>query len=262
MRRGAIKLMGKLYAYLRVSTQTQRIDRQYKNVKEAFPDLLESNIYKEKYTGLKMERPQFSRLCKLVQRGDTIVFDSVSRMSRNAEEGYQQYMDWYTRGITLIFLKEPQINTTAYAELENKQIQIARGSLPDGAIGKLLDGIVEALNDYQREVCKQQIRIAFEQAEKEVEDLHKRVSEGMQRTQDMNRLLPPEKRKQIGRITGEKCETRKSKAAKQIMVAYSKSFEGALSDIDTLALLDGRGHHISRNSYYKYKKELKITNWK
>ena len=65
-------------------------------------------------------------------------------MSRNAEEGYQQYMDWYTRGITLIFLKEPQINTTAYAELENKQIQIARGSLPDGAIGKLLDGIVEA----------------------------------------------------------------------------------------------------------------------
>ena len=135
--------MGKLYAYLRVSTQTQRIDRQYKNVKEAFPDLLESNIYKEKYTGLKMERPQFSRLCKLVQRGDTIVFDSVSRMSRNAEEGYQQYMDWYTRGITLIFLKEPQINTTAYAELENKQIQIARGSLPDGAIGKLLDGIVE-----------------------------------------------------------------------------------------------------------------------
>ena len=84
MRRGVIKLMGKLYAYLRVSTQTQRIDRQYKNVKEAFPDLLESNIYKEKYTGLKMERPQFSRLCKLVQRGDTIVFDSVSRMSRNA----------------------------------------------------------------------------------------------------------------------------------------------------------------------------------
>lgn len=254
--------MGKLYAYLRVSTQMQRIDRQYKNVKEAFPDLLESNIYKEKYTGLKMERPQFSRLCKLVQRGDTIVFDSVSRMSRNAEEGYQQYMDWYTRGITLIFLKEPQINTTAYAELENKQIQIARGSLPDGAIGKLLDGIVEALNDYQREVCKQQIRIAFEQAEKEVEDLHKRVSEGMQRTQDMNRLLPPEERKQIGRITGEKYETWKSKAAKQIIIAYNKSFEGALSDVDTLALLEGRGHRISRNSYYKYKRELKITNGK
>ena len=119
--------------------------KKYKNVKEAFPDLLESNIYKEKYTGLKMERPQFSRLCKLVQRGDTIVFDSVSRMSRNAEEGYQQYMDWYTRGITLIFLKEPQINTTAYAELENKQIQIARGSLPDGAIGKLLESFASFL---------------------------------------------------------------------------------------------------------------------
>ena len=84
----------------------------------------------------------------------------------------------------------------------------------------------------------------------------------MQRTQDMNRLLPPEERKQIGRITGEKYETWKSKAAKQIIIAYNKSFEGALSDVDTLALLEGRGHRISRNSYYKYKRELKITNGK
>ena len=52
------------------------------------------------------------------------------------------------------------------------------------------------------------------------------------------------------------------KAAKQIIIAYNKSFEGALSDVDTLALLEGRGHRISRNSYYKYKRELKITNGK
>lgn len=44
-----------------------------------------------------------------VQPGDTIVFDSVSRMSRDEEEGFKDYKALYEKGVILIFLNEPLI---------------------------------------------------------------------------------------------------------------------------------------------------------
>ena len=43
-----------------------------------------------------------------------MVFDSVSRMSRNAEEGFSLYEDLYNKGIQLVFLKEHHIDTETY----------------------------------------------------------------------------------------------------------------------------------------------------
>ena len=40
-----------------------------------------------------------------------IIFDSESRMSRNAEEGFNLYEELYLKGVTLVFIKEPHINT-------------------------------------------------------------------------------------------------------------------------------------------------------
>ena len=48
------------------------------------------------------------------EKGDTVVFDSVSRMSRNAEEGFSLYEDLYNKGIQLVFLKEHHIDTKTY----------------------------------------------------------------------------------------------------------------------------------------------------
>ena len=45
------------------------------------------------------------KLLKIVRAGDTIVFDSVSRMSRNAETGFQIYQELYDKGVELVFLK-------------------------------------------------------------------------------------------------------------------------------------------------------------
>ena len=61
---------------------------------------------------------------KKVQRGDTIVFDEVSRMSRNSEDGFQIYEELYKRGIDLIFLKEPHINTSVYRSALDKALHI------------------------------------------------------------------------------------------------------------------------------------------
>lgn len=240
----------KRFGYVRVSTQTQRYDRQIKNILDYAGELSIEKIYREKFTGTKVERPEFQKLLKVVKSGDVIIFDSVSRMSRDAQEGFEIYMDLFTKGIELVFIKEPFCNTEAFKELQKKQIEC----LPDTgnmAVNELMDSIVKALNKYALEVLKQQIKAVFEQSEKEVVDLHKRVSEGMKASQRKNEELPESERKQIGRVAGQKVETKKSKEMKRNIKKMSKDFEGNLSDKEILAILK-----IARNSFYKYKKEL------
>ena len=93
-------------------------------------------------------------------------------------------------------------------------------------------------------LAKEQIKIAFEQSEKEVTDLHKRTSEGLKTAKLAG--------KQIGRIKGNKYTTKKELAAKEIILKNSKDFNGTNSDSEVIKIAG-----ISRNSFYKYKAELK-----
>ena len=71
--------MSKIYGYCRISTPKQSIERQIRNILSAYPEAI---IYQEVYTGKKLyERKEFEKLLSRVKKGDTIVFDSVSRMS-------------------------------------------------------------------------------------------------------------------------------------------------------------------------------------
>ena len=76
-----------IYGYCRISTKKQNIDRQERNILAAYPG---AYIMKEVYTGTRSDRPEWGRLMRQVEQGRVarIVFDSVSRMSRNAEEGF------------------------------------------------------------------------------------------------------------------------------------------------------------------------------
>ena len=58
--------------------------------------------------------------------------------------------------------------------------------------------------------------------------------------------------KQIGCPKGKKITTQKSIESKELIRKHSKCFNGSLSDKDTIKLIG-----ISKNTYYKYKKELK-----
>ena len=102
---------GKIYGYSRISTPQQSIERQVRNILRAYPTAV---LYEEAYTGTKIDRPKFNTLLKIVKPGDTIVFDEVSRMSRNADEGFELYKELYDKGVELVFLKEPHINTETY----------------------------------------------------------------------------------------------------------------------------------------------------
>lgn len=220
------------YGYCRISTARQSIDRQIRNIRTAYPKAV---IYQEVFTGTKTEgRRKWEQLQKVVKPGDTIIFDSVSRMSRNAAEGFAAYQQLFDANIELVFLKEPHINTATYKKALNSHIAMT---------GTKTDIILKAVNEYLMELAKEQIIIAFEQAEKEVTDLHLRTKEGIETA----RLAG----KQIGQRKGAKLTTKKSIVAKAEIMKYSKEFGGTLNDIECMRIIG-----IAKNTFYKYKREL------
>ena len=232
--------MGKVYGYCRISRKTQSIDRQIRNIKDQFPDAV---MVTEAFTGTKLDRPQWNKLVSKLQAGDTVIFDSVSRMSRNAEEGFATYSELFNRGIELVFLKEHYIDTATYKNASEGQINL-NISTGDDATDDLVSGMAAVINKYLARLAEKQIIQAFEQAEKEVQDLHQRTKEGIE-TARLNG-------KQIGGVTGKKLTTKKSITAKQQIKKYSKDFDGSLADVEVMKLTG-----LARNTYYKYKRELK-----
>ena len=222
------------YGYTRISKKKQNIERQIRNIKQHFPAAI---IIQEAYTGTKINRKEWNKLFKIVKAGDRIIFDSVSRMSRNAEEGYAAYEALYNRGVDLVFLKEPHINTDTYKKSLTGLVSMTNTNV---------DFILEGINKYLLALAKEQIRLAFEQAEKEVEDLHQRTKEGIETAKLAG--------KQIGKSKGDTWETKKSKEVKQIILKHSKDFNGTLADVDVMKLAG-----VARKTYYKYKKELRET---
>lgn len=224
--------MGKIYGYCRISTPKQSLERQIRNIREAFPQAI---IIQEIYTGTSQDRPRWMLLQKGLKKGDKIIFDSVSRMSRNAEEGITAYTELYHRGVELVFLKEPHINTELYKKALEGSVELTGGQV---------DIILSAVNQYLLILAREQIFLAFQQAQKEVDDLRQMTKEGI----EIARL----EGKQIGAVKGKKLTTKKSIKAKKIMQKHVKEFGGSLSDKECMELT-----HLSRNTYYKYKKELK-----
>lgn len=227
------------YGYCRISTPSQSIDRQIRNIITAYPD---AKIVEEIYTGTTTARPKWDQLRRKLRRGDTVVFDSVSRMSRNAAEGFALYRELYAQGIELVYLKEPHINTETYKAAIARQTS-ADIDTGDAAADKMVNAILNAITEYTMHLAEQQIRLAFDQAQKEVDDLRQRTREGMETARQNG--------KQIGAVEGAKLTTRKSIAAKEIIKKHSKDFSGTLSDVDVMKLCG-----VARNSYYKYKREL------
>ena len=74
-----------IYGYVRISTQKQNIERQVRNILRIYPTAV---IVREIYTGRTQDRPKWVKLQPQLQQDDVIVFDSVSRMARDSDEGF------------------------------------------------------------------------------------------------------------------------------------------------------------------------------
>lgn len=230
----------KEYGYCRISTPQQSIERQERNIRALYPNAI---IVKETYTGTKLDgRKELEKILKTVKAGDAIIFDSVSRMSRNAEDGIALYEQLFNRGVELVFLKEQYINTSVYREALQKRIDVTVNT-GDVATDVLINAIIDALQKFQMDIAKKHIELAFMQAQKEVDDLRQRTREGME-TARLNG-------KQIGQVQGAKLNVKKKAPAMEKIKKYSRDFDGVLDDGEVMKLVG-----LARNTYYKYKKEL------
>lgn len=233
--------MKKEIGVARISRPTQNIQRQIRNIKNQYPN---ANIIKIVYTGSKVTGyKDFINVVDKLEEGDTLIFDSASRMSRDSKEGCDLYEKLFNRNVKIVFLKEPHINTDVYKEALNNQIKL-KLKTGNKATDELMNSIIDALNKYTIALAKEQIKVVFDQTEKELQDLHQRTSEGIETA----RLDG----KQIGQIKGRKLNVKKAQNAKAVILKHSKDFNGTLTD-DECRKLAG----VSRNSFYKYKGELK-----
>lgn len=134
-------MTNKTFAYIRVSSKEQNEARQVETMKKEGID--ERDMYIDKVSGKDFDRPKYQLLKQLVRNGDTVVFDSITRMGRNMDETLKEYEWFEENGILLRFVKEPMINTndekddlmkqamkriiltllTAFAEKEREEIK-------------------------------------------------------------------------------------------------------------------------------------------
>ena len=230
-----------VYGYVRVSTIQQKTKRQIDNIKAYSSSAI---IYEEKQSGTNIEnREVFRTLLKKLKAEDTVVFDSVSRMSRNEIEGYALYMELMNKGISLVFLKEPHIDTQEFKRRTEKQI--ANIKTGNDNMDTMINAIIDAIMQYAESNLKDDIRLAFQQAQKERDDLVQRVIEGKTKSD-----------KHQGRPMGSPNKgSKKAMHIRKVIQEQSKDFDGRFSDAK---IMREYLPNVARGTYYKYKKELKI----
>lgn len=231
-----------IVGYARVSTPTQKLTRQIRNLKEAYPDIV---IVSEVYTGKTDNRPKWQKLLRQCRAGivQKLVFDEVSRFSRNAEEAIKEYKELYNLGIEMEFLKEPHINSSIYRQSSERKIAIDTAKM-DAETANLINTVVGGLNDYLMAVAEKQIYLAFEHAQKEREFLSQRTSEGLKQAKLMG--------SKVGRQPGQKVETRKAKRAKRYIRSNYKLFGGCLTATECMRILQ-----LSKSTFYRYLAQIK-----
>lgn len=70
-----------IYAYIRVSTKHQNIDRQYEEIKAL--DIDDKYIYIDREFGKDFDRTKYQNLIKKLKKDDLLIIKSIDRLGRN-----------------------------------------------------------------------------------------------------------------------------------------------------------------------------------
>ena len=112
------------YFYERISTAEERELQSYQRQDKALERYAEENglkmtvhnTYKDDVSGSTFDRPEWKELEEQVRKAVEsdnvqIIFKDIARFTRNAEEGFAKYMEFYNIGVKLIFLDNPTVST-------------------------------------------------------------------------------------------------------------------------------------------------------
>jgi DNA invertase Pin-like site-specific DNA recombinase len=85
------------YGYARVSTLQQDLEAQLQALKSEGCE--EDNIYSEKFTGTKADRPRFKEVLAKLEEGDTLVVTKLDRFARSAMDAIGIVRELFERGV-------------------------------------------------------------------------------------------------------------------------------------------------------------------
>ncbi|MDY8166602.1 recombinase family protein [Bacillus thuringiensis] len=113
----------KIFGYVRVSSKDQNEERQVENMKHL--GIKDRDIFIDKQSGKNMKRENYQMLKRLARTGDTIVFDSLTRLGRSMNDVLEEFRYYEQQRINLQFIKEPFINLNYSGKSTNDVIQQA-----------------------------------------------------------------------------------------------------------------------------------------
>ena len=214
--------MGNTYGYMRISTKEERGKQKYTRQEQALARFQKEHnteillTFRDDASGKNFDRPEWQRLEKIVQPGDTIVFKDICRFTREYERGFLKYMDLLNKGINLIFIDNNVVSTPYIKSMmdiaEEQSNRIARKSLRD---------TIELL-----------LLVELDRAEQEREITVKRIKDGIAASN-----------KRSGRVRGQ---------LDKMSAGLKSDIETYLSD-RTIKQVDlMKKHEISRNTLKKY----------
>lgn len=148
-----------VFGYVRVSTKEQCEDRQVEAIKQYCQknklELEERNIVIDKQSGKDFSREGYQLLKNyLLRPGDTLIIKELDRLGRNMEQIKQEWQELTSRGINIIVIDTPILNTTARTDLEKK------------LISNIVFELLSYMAQKERERIKQRQREGIEAARK------------------------------------------------------------------------------------------------
>lgn len=122
-----------IYGYARVSTVTQGrdgngLDAQERDLRRAGAEV----VYKDRFTGTGIDRPELGRLLDVVGSGDTVVVTKLDRLARSVRAGVDVIEELLSRGVTVHVLN--------------------MGVMDNSASGRLLRTVMLAFAEFERDM--------------------------------------------------------------------------------------------------------------
>lgn len=111
-----------IFAYVRVSSKDQNIERQLQAVREYQGGISDECIYIDKESGKDFNREQYQELKKILRKGDTLIIKELDRLGRNMEAMKEEWNELLRRGVNIIVLDTPILNTINKSDLEKNLI--------------------------------------------------------------------------------------------------------------------------------------------
>ncbi|ATP92860.1 resolvase [Bacillus altitudinis] len=164
------------YGYARVSTLSQELEVQIIALEKEGCD----NIYSERITGTKSERPQLQKVLSIIKEGDTLVVTKLDRLARNTVEGIEIVKGLFSKGVRVHVLNVGLLEdttmgrfflTTLLAVAEMERNLIVERTQEGKAIAKQRDDFREGRpNKYNKKQIEHALKLLQTESYKEVEN--------------------------------------------------------------------------------------------